>query len=63
MKLSDLTVNGRANAFADSNGNAILKSGTRVTCKDYKVVDNSVWIQIPSGWVCAVLSNGAIYIS
>ena len=63
MKLSDLTVNGRANAFVDSNGNAILKSGTRVTCKDYKVVDNSIWIQIPSGWICAVLSNGAIYIS
>ena len=63
MKLSELTDNARAKAFTDADGNAILKSGTRVTCKDSKVVGNSVWVQIPSGWVCAVPSNGAVYIS
>lgn len=63
MTLADLTDNAKAHAFADANGKAILRSGTRVTCKDSKVVDGSVWIQIPSGWVCAKSSNGAIYIS
>lgn len=63
MKLAELTENAKLKAFTDANGDAILRSGTRVTCKDSKVVGDSVWIQIPSGWVCAKSSNGATYIS
>ena len=32
---------------------ALLKKGTRVTCKEVKVTGSEVWMKIPSGWVCA----------
>lgn len=52
---SELTADGRKHA--DSEGQ--LKSGTRVTCKAVKTVGNQVWIQTPSGWLCAY--NGSKY--
>lgn len=42
-----------------------LKCGTKVTCKS-KLVDNegNIWLQIPSGWVCAYLIGGdRLYVS
>lgn len=53
IKFDSLTEDGKKNGDYDEQGNAILKKGTRVTCKGMK--DN--WMQIPSGWVCAYNST------
>ena len=34
----------------------VLK-GSKVKCKKAKVVDDEVWLRIPSGWVCAYTKN------
>jgi len=48
-KKSELTQDGRKHA----NKSGQLMKGTRVTCKKTKTVGGSVWMKIPSGWVCA----------
>lgn len=53
VELEDITDNARKNAYEDASGYAILKKGTRVTCKDVKELSTSTWIKIPSGWICA----------
>lgn len=57
IKFDSLTEDGKRNGYHDDEGNAILRQGTKVTCK--AVRDN--WIQIPSGWVCAY-NNTKVYI-
>ena len=52
---TELTADGRKHA--DPQGQLI--KGTRVTCKDVRTVGNQVWIQTPSGWLCAY--NGSKY--
>lgn len=53
IKFEDLTQNGKDHANRDKDGYAVLKRGTRVTCKDIAILPKSTWIQIPSGWICA----------
>lgn len=36
---------------------AVLKKGTRVTCKGIYIVDGNTWMQIPSGFICAIYNN------
>lgn len=62
MKFSCITENAQKQSKFDEYGNAILKSGTRVTCKDVRKMTNSTWILIPSGWICAI-EAGKVYIS
>ena len=52
LTFNEITANARTNAYADAEGAAILKKGTAVTCKDASEVSGSVWVKIPSGWVC-----------
>lgn len=41
-----------------------LKKGTSVTCKSLTcTTDGSTWMQIPSGWICAISSNGEVYVA
>lgn len=58
---SELSVDGKKNALSGTY--AVLKKGTRVTCKKVTKSGSGTWIQIPSGWVCAIASNGTVYIS
>ena len=53
IKFDSLTEDGKKNGKYDEQGNAILKKGTRVTCKAM----DGCWMQIPSGWVCAYNST------
>lgn len=53
IKFDSLTEDGKKNGKYDDQGNAILKKGTRVTCKAM----DGCWMQIPSGWVCAYNST------
>ena len=64
LPYSALTINAKLHAKRQSDGTAVLKSGTKVTCESVQtnIADNSIWIKIPSGWVCAVM-NGTTYIS
>lgn len=50
-KYSELTKDGRKHALNISN--AILKRGTKVTCKNVIKVKDETWIEIPSGFICA----------
>lgn len=58
----NLTANAKANGFASEDGSAVLKKGTVVTCKAVEEVGKSIWIQIPSGWLCGIAANGTKYI-
>lgn len=49
----NITANAKKNVYVDSNGNAILKNGTKVTCLGTIKVGNNIWMKIPSGYVCA----------
>lgn len=49
------TDNGREHDVNPKNN--YLDSGTIVTCLEVRTIDDSVWIRIPSGWICAVESN------
>lgn len=61
LKYESITHNARQQAYFDEYGYAILKEKTRVTCKAVQQADNSTWIQIPSGWICAI-EKGKVYI-
>ena len=63
LAFEDLSENAKAHATTDESGAMLLK-GTRVTVKEIKSLDDgSVWIRIPSGWVCGRGSSGTIYVS
>lgn len=59
---SKLTVSGKSHSIRQSDGSAVMKKGTVVTCQDTKTVDGSVWIKIPSGWVCGYGKEGTKYV-
>lgn len=61
MKFDALTVNGKENAYFDDYGYAILRAGTKVTCKEVVEKDGNTWLRIPSGYVCAI-EKGKVYI-
>lgn len=44
-----------------SNAQGQLKKGIEVTCMKVKTVGSNVWIQIPSGWVCAYYGTSKKY--
>lgn len=52
-KVKDLTADGRKNCTSsNSNDNAVLKSGTRVTALEVKNAGKDIWLKIPSGYIC-----------
>ena len=59
---SELSANAKKNGFADSEGYGILKKGTRVTCRALVKMNGQIWIQIPSGWICAINVKNQIYV-
>lgn len=50
----NLTADAKRHAIKNSSA---LLNNTRVTCKAVKNDGNDVWIQIPSGWICAKSGN------
>ena len=57
---SELTKDGQKHAFNQKL--AVLKKGTRVTCLNLIIENNNIWMQIPSGFICANF-NGKEYIN
>ena len=58
----ELTTNAKSHAVKQSDGSACLRKGTIVTCKSVEQIDSTIWLKIPSGYVCAVGENGTVYI-
>jgi hypothetical protein len=50
----NLTADGKRHAIVSSGA---LRNGTRITCLEVKEAGDSIWIRIPSGWICAVEGN------
>lgn len=46
-----------ANAKAHATRGGALKSGTKITCLEIKVIGQYTWMRIPSGWICAKVAN------
>lgn len=61
VKYEFLTENAKEHAKKDIFGYAILKKGTRVTCKGISASESCLWMKIPSGWICARNSK-SIYV-
>ena len=59
-KRSELTADGRKHALSGTY--AVLKQGTRVTVQKVQASGSQIWIQIPSGWICAKLGS-KVYVS
>lgn len=57
---TELSKDGQKHAFNQKL--AVLKKGTRVTCLNLIIENNNIWMQIPSGFVCANF-NGKEYIN
>ena len=59
----ELTTNAKSHAIKQPDGSACLRKGTMVTCKSVEQDQYcSIWLKIPSGYVCAVGANGTVYI-
>ena len=54
-KYSELTPDGKKHST--NKVYATLKKGTKVTCKAIHIVDGNTWMQIPSGYICAIYNN------
>lgn len=61
-KFVDLTKNAKQFAYKDASNNAILRKDTKVTCQKIVKTNNSVWIKIPSGYICAINTDGSVYV-
>lgn len=59
---SNLTADAKKHGKQDTEGYGILKKGTVVTCKTTQSYNGGIWMEIPSGCVCAVSRTGKIYI-
>lgn len=62
VAFKSLTANGKANGYPAEDGSAVLRLGTTVTCKEVQIVGKSVWIKIPSGWICGISAAGTRYV-
>lgn len=59
---SELSANAKKHAYSDKENYGILRKGTKVTCKKITETNNQTWMQIPSGWICAINVKNQIYV-
>ena len=59
---ADITENAKRHSFMNDDGYAVLKKGSRVTCRDIIKIDDAIWMEIPSGYIAAYYDK-KIYIS
>ena len=58
VKFDAITYNAKLHAKKEFiTGTAILLAGTRVTCQETKEDCGTMWMKIPSGWICAYNSK------
>lgn len=58
-KRSELTADGKKHA--QSGEYAVLKKGTKVTCMKVVKSGSEIWLQVPSGYICAK-QGGTVYV-
>jgi hypothetical protein len=61
-KFTALTANAQQCAIKDNQGYGILKKDTEVTVQAIKIANSATWVQIPSGWICAVAADKRVYL-
>ena len=61
LSFYELTDNAKLHSFVSAEGKAVLKKGTFVTVKRIQSEGDTVWLQIPSGWICGKNSRN-IYV-
>lgn len=62
-QFSQLTPDGKKHGVMQKDGSGVLKTGTAVTCQSTQTLsDGSIWMKVPSGWVCAWSADGKVYI-
>ena len=60
LNRNELTKDGQAHSKNVTK--AVLTKGTIVTVKDFKFVDNDIWLKIPSGWIAGYY-KGEYYVN
>ena len=60
LKRSDLTADGKKHSLDQTY--AVLKKGTKVTCKEIQEKSGNIWMKIPSGWIAAYY-EGKTYVN
>ena len=58
----DITKNAKLHSFQNDDGYAVLKEGSKVTCRSIAKQGDDIWMEIPSGYVAAYYHD-KIYIS
>jgi hypothetical protein len=61
VHFGDMTADAKAHSFISPSGNTVLRRGTRVTVKEIEKDGQTVWLRIPSGWICGKNSKN-IYV-
>lgn len=57
INYSNLSTNGKENAYKTGVNKGCFKKGTRITCLETKVENGNVWIRCPSGWIAGFYNN------
>lgn len=61
VPFDNLTEDAKKHAFVSTTGHAVLKRGTRVTVKEVRESGSTIWLRVPSGWICGKNSRN-IYV-
>ena len=62
VPFDQITENAKLHSFKNEDGFAVLKEGSKVTCRSVKEIDGNIWLEIPSGYIAAYYNN-KIYVS
>ena len=62
VPFDEITENAKLHSFQNENGYAVLKEGSKVTCRSITVLGDDLWMEIPSGYIAAYY-HGKAYIS
>ena len=62
VPFDEITENAKLHSFQNDAGYAVLKEGSKVTCRSITVLGDDLWMEIPSGYIAAYY-HGKVYIS
>ena len=57
VMFEDITEDAKKHSFSNEEGFAVLKEGTKVTCKGITDLDGDIWVKIPSGYIAGYVGK------
>lgn len=57
VPFNQITENAKLHSFRNEEGFAVLKEGSKVTCRSVKEVDGDIWLEIPSGYIAGYVGR------